>query len=207
MNNSEFNFKSKKSDNEFDLDAYLEEKGRVDHTENTVGTQKESSVWSDTAKNSMLVVLTLVLSVLWYHDWNLGKLNDRFFGAPETAAFAPPPVPVPDPVEIHIPEPNVKNLVLAELQEKALIDRLRFSEQARNARILANRDAIRNITQTRLQEKLEKLNAVGDLQLELGNISEQIQQAMEIQNALRMEDIERLKIMQKESESADQSQK
>ena len=206
MSNSGSYFKRNNSDNEFDLDAYLEEKSREGQTGKTSEAGNLTSAWSDTAKNSMLVVLTLVLSVLWYHDWNLGKLNDRFFGAPETAQFIIPPVPVPEPVEIHIPEPNVHNLVLAELQEKALIDRLRFSEQARNSRILANRDAIRNITQTRLQEKLEKLNTVGDLQIELGNLSEQIQQAMEVQNALRMEDIERLKIIQNESGSADQSQ-
>lgn len=208
MNNSESSYKNNHSDKDFDLDAYLEEKSRENHTEQPLNSDKKQSSWNDAAKNSLLVVLTLILSVLWYHDWNLGKLNDRFFGASESAEIFVPPVPAPvtEPVIIHIPEPDVNVIRLSELREKALANRDRMREEALNAQLQARQEAISKINEQRLQEQLEKLNRLGDLQIDLGNTSELVQKAMELQNALRLEDLERLKSMQRELRTTDQSQ-
>lgn len=206
MSNSESYFKKNSSNDEFDLDAYLEEKSREGQTHKTSEPEKSTSGWSDTAKNSMLVVLTLVLSVLWYHDWNLGKLNDRIFGANETAEFVAPPVPVPEPVIINIPEPDISFVKLAELREKARIEEFKIREETRNAQLLARQETINRISQQRLQQQLEKINKIGDLQLQLGNTSEIVQKALELQDALRLEELERLKINQKDLKPTDQSQ-
>lgn len=206
MNTSEFSQKNSKNGDEFDLDAYLEEKSREGQTDKNPESEKTTSGWSDTAKNSMLVVLTLVLSVLWYHDWNLGKLNDRFFGASETAEFVVPPVPSTEPVIINIPEPDINIVKLAELREKARVEEAKIMGEAINNQLMARQETINRIAQQRIQEKLAKINMIGDMQLQLGNTSELVQKAMELQDALRLEELERLKVNQRDLRSTDQSQ-
>lgn len=142
-------FRNSSSNDQFDLDDYIEQNSHSDTTpKQEQPIEKSSSSW---LKNTMLLVVFGLITLLYFNNWSPSQVYGNIFGVPEYQDGFNTVIETPDGTIVI---DNLNNAGIAQLEALERLENLEGLE------VLENLESLEQLENLEVFESLESLEAL-----------------------------------------------